>query len=46
MLKDCPVKRATTSMVRDVVINYMSKTLGGSLGDTYRRPQGRIIIVD
>ena len=46
MLKDCPVKRATTLTVRDVVINYMSKTLGGSLGETYRRPQGRITIKD
>ncbi len=46
MLKDCPVMRATTLMVRDVVINYMSKTLGGSLGETYRRPQGRITIKD
>ena len=46
MLNDCPVKRASTLMVRDVVINYMNKTLGGSLGDTYRKPQGRIIIED
>ena len=46
MLKDCPVLRATTLMVRDVVINYLSNTLGGSLGETYRRPQGRIIIED
>jgi 2',3'-cyclic-nucleotide 2'-phosphodiesterase (5'-nucleotidase family) len=46
MLKDCPVKRATTLMVRDVVIDYMSKTLGGTLGDTYRKPQGRITIVE
>ncbi len=44
MLKDCPVMRATTLMVRDVVINYMSKTLGGKLGETYRKPQGRITI--
>lgn len=45
MLKDCPVIRATTLMVRDVVINYLSKTLGGSLGESYRKPQGRIIIL-
>ena len=44
MLKDCPVIRATTLTVRDVVINYLSKTLGGSLGESYREPQGRIII--
>lgn len=44
LLKDCPVVRTTTLMVRDVVINYMSHTLGGSLGETYRRPQGRITI--
>lgn len=46
MLKDCPVKRATTLMVRDVVIDYMSKTLGGTLGDAYRKAQGRITIVE
>ena len=46
LLKDCPVLRATTLMVRDVVIDYMTKTLGGSLGETYRWPQGRITIVD
>ena len=45
MLKDCPVIRATTLTVRDVVINYLSKTLGGSLGESYRKPQGRIIII-
>ena len=44
MLKDCPVKRATTLMVRDVVIDYMSKTLGGTLGETYGKAQGRITI--
>ena len=45
MLKDCPVIRATTLTVRDVVINYLSKTLGGSLGESYRKPQDRIIII-
>lgn len=45
-LKDCSVERTTTLMVRDVVINYLSKTLGGSLGETYRKPQGRITIVN
>lgn len=44
MLKDCDVLRATTLMVRDVMINYLSKTLGGTLGETYRRTQGRINI--
>ena len=44
LLKDCPVERSTTLMVRDVVINYLSKTLGASLGETYRNPQGRITI--
>ena len=44
MLKDCPVKRATTLMVRDVVTDYLSKTLGGTLGETYRKAQGRITI--
>lgn len=44
LLMDCPVERATTLMVRDVVISYLSKTLGGSLGETYRKPQGRITI--
>ena len=42
VLKDCPVMRNTTLMVRDVVIHYMSETLGGTLGETYRNPQGRI----
>ena len=45
-LKDCPVSRATTLMVRDVVIDYMANTLGGTLGETYRHPQGRITIVE
>lgn len=44
LLMDCPVERATTLMVRDVVISYLSETLGGSLGETYRNPQGRITI--
>ena len=44
LLMDCPVERATTLMVRDVVISYLSETLGGSLSETYRNPQGRITI--
>ena len=46
MLSACPVVRATTLMVRDVVINYVSNTLGGLLGEAYRHPQGRITITD
>lgn len=45
MLKDCPVVRATMLTVRDVVINYLSKTLGGSLGENYRKVQERITIL-
>lgn len=45
MLKDCPVVRATMLTVRDVVINYLSKTLGGSLGGNYRKVQERITIL-
>lgn len=46
MLKDCPVVRATTLVVRNVVIGYMSNTLGGSLGVSYRAPQGRITVTE
>ena len=44
LLKDCPVERSSTLMVRDVVISYLNKTLNASLGETYRNPQGRITI--
>ena len=46
LLKECPVVRSTTLMVRDVVIDYVRNTLGGTLGETYRHPQGRITITD
>ena len=44
LLKDCPVERSTTLMVRDVVIRYLNKTLNASLGKAYRNVQGRITI--
>ena len=31
--------------MRDALADYIDKTLGGHLGDTYAKPQGRITIL-
>ena len=44
-LKNCKVLQNTTVFMRDALADYIDKTLGGHLGDTYAKPQGRITIL-
>ena len=44
-LKDCKVLQNTTTFMRDALADYIDKTLGGTLGDTYAKSQGRITIL-
>ena len=45
-LKDCPVVAVTTMITRDILTTFIENDLGGELGDTYAKPQGRITIVN
>ena len=46
MMKDCKVIRFSSETTRDALVKYLTKTLGGQLGDGYKRAQGRITIID
>ena len=45
-LKGCKVLKQGSELTRDVVANFMEKSLQGRTGATYAKPQGRITIVD
>ena len=45
-LKDSRLINSTTKLSRDIVADYLEKTLSGKVGDEYREPQGRITIVE
>lgn len=45
-LKDCTPLENTTKLSRDIVADYMEKTLGGTIGKEYNEPQGRITIIN
>ena len=46
MLKDCTVLKNTTLLSRDILADYLIKTLGSNIGDAFKQPQGRIRIVE
>ena len=45
-LKDCALLRSDTKLGRDIMADYMEKTLNGKVGEEYGKPQGRITIID
>jgi 2',3'-cyclic-nucleotide 2'-phosphodiesterase (5'-nucleotidase family) len=42
---DCQVLSTSSLLTRDAMVEYIEKHLGGTTGETYRQPQGRITIV-
>ena len=46
MLKDCKVIKFEATTTRDALVQYLSQTLNGKLGDDYKSAQGRITIID
>lgn len=46
ILKDCTLLKNTTILSRDVLADYLEHALGGKLGGTYAKSQGRITIVE
>lgn len=48
MFEDCTVVNRSAVIDSDALINYISETLGGSIGDEYSDPygQGRIVITE
>ena len=44
-LKNSKVLQNTNIFMRDAVTDFIEKELGGKLGDTYAKPQGRITLV-
>lgn len=44
VLKDCPVLKITNDLYRDVLVQYITTALGGTIGKEYASPQGRITI--
>lgn len=45
-LKDCRLVESSTGLSRDALADYLEKTLGGIVPDSYQVPEGRITIVE
>ena len=45
-LKGCRLIESSTKLSRDILADYLEKTLGGNVGDQYREAQGRITIIN
>lgn len=45
-LKNCTLLKSSTLLSRDIVADYMEKTLNGEVGEKYRNEEGRITIVE
>lgn len=43
-LADCPIVRQTSTLYRDALLQYITSALGGTVGQQYASPQGRITI--
>jgi 2',3'-cyclic-nucleotide 2'-phosphodiesterase (5'-nucleotidase family) len=46
IFKDCRVLRQTGIITRDILSDYLEKTLNGKVPQAYAQPQGRITIVE
>ena len=45
-LKECRLVESSTGLSRDALADYLEKTLGGIIPDSYQAPEGRITIVE
>ena len=46
VLANCTLLEQSTNLYRDALVEYITTALGGSIGQQYATPQGRIIIQD
>lgn len=44
-LANCTVREKSPNLIRDILAEYLEKTLNGIIPETYRTPQGRITIM-
>ena len=44
-LANCTVREKIPNLIRDILAEYLEKTLNGIIPETYRTPQGRITIM-